>query len=130
MNFAEQVRQAIAIAQEATEKKRLEELEIKKQEHNKENIKGIEIACKDFKEIKAKILEDAKSGKTFYLISIYEWNDSYSCTPYEIGYVDTMKGLLLQDGFKVEDRYSKNEPCGSDPLFYNTVYSYYLMVTW
>jgi hypothetical protein len=38
--------------------------------------------------------------------------------------------LLIKDGFTVKENIDATEPVGSDPMFYNTVYSTDLRISW
>lgn len=118
---------------EAKERKHRETLAAdknKKQQDKQDYARGLAKANDDLAGILEDIRKAAKDGDHSFSVSIFQWRDSSMHYPYDHGYAGGLTSALLAEGFSVEGEQNRMEPCGSDPLFYNTVYDYDLLVSW
>lgn len=131
MSIADEVKK---MTEEAREKQRVTEETIRKTEAE-ENWRRCEAVRQqvidNFPKVLTEIEEAAKKGKNYHFINIYQWqSDTRDPSGVNSAEASEYKRLLTEAGFSFEDRYDTTEPCGSDPLFYNTVYSYDIKVQW
>lgn len=82
-----------------------------------------------FPEAKKIISADAEKGSNSAYISIMHWGDaSYPAwAKYQARFLTK---LLEKEKLTVNLQSASVEPCGSDPMFHNTVYNLGLLVSW
>lgn len=87
-------------------------------------------STQDYKEAIKQIDKDARAGdsETSYIIGS-PFEDAHWPTNLRTR-ADVVRRMLEKEGFKVELDSSTMEPFGSDPLFWHTVYTHYLKVSW
>lgn len=115
---------AKAAAAQALEAKRIKEQE----DAVLETIAMQQRALDVFPEVKGKIKEAAKEGKTKIWFSLASWRTEF--TSADNKYADALTALLKAENFTVHSDTTSLEPVGSDPLFYHTVYNLYLVISW
>lgn len=97
--------------------------DVKLQQEMRERAKGL------FAEARREIRKAAKEGQTEASVTVMQWDrESHpSWCRYLSQYT---KELLENEGLRVEVTSSREDPFGSDPMFYHTVYSVYLQINW
>jgi hypothetical protein len=91
---------------------------------------GIKQADTEFPEIIATIKDLSQKGKRQHSISIQSMDDSYGLGEYQSGRDKRLKELLTENGFKYTTYEFEQEPVGSDPISWNTLYYYGLDISW
>lgn len=139
MSLADEARSLTALAEKEQHQKNelIANLEREREGHQFND--GIKKAVEELPSLLIDIRNAAIAGKRTYRIPIYQWQfggqeltdrQPPSLSPFLKGYALTLEGTLAREGFAVSTNYSEMEPCGSDSLFYHTVYSYSLLVSW
>lgn len=80
----------------------------------------------DLPQIKTQMLDNAANRSLTYTVT--QWRDEDSDA--DALRARTLVELLKEMGLKASTGCHVDEPCGSDPLFYNTVYSRWVKVEW
>lgn len=91
---------------------------------------GIASADAEFPEIIATIKDLSLKGKRTHSISIQSMDDTYSLGEYQSGRDKRLKELLTENGFKYTTYEFDQEPVGSDPISWHTLYYYGLDISW
>jgi hypothetical protein len=91
---------------------------------------GVKQADTEFPDIVAKIKELSQKGVRKHSVSIQSMDDEYSLGEYQLGRDKRLKELLTENGFKYTTYRFDQEPVGSDPISWNTLYYYGLDITW
>jgi hypothetical protein len=129
-NLAQQMTATALAAQEEAKEAACLEAEKKKIERESWFTQGCNNANSEFPEILNTIKECASKGYRKHSISIQSMDDSYSLSDYQLGRDKRLKELLTENGFKYTTYSFDMEPCGSDPISFDTLYYYGIEVTW
>jgi hypothetical protein len=126
-NLAQQMAEVAAEAQRTEAEKKIEQ---ERSEVQKARDRGIESAVKSFNSHLENIKKTAEKGKREIRFGVQSWSRSYELTTEERAYADKLSELMIAEGFKVTTYSDCDEPVGSDPVCWHTVYHYGLIVSW
>jgi hypothetical protein len=129
-NLAQQMASTAASAQDVLKKQARLEAEKKRAQQEQWHLDGIAYADKKFPSILTEIKDLSKKGVRKHRISIQSMDDEYSLSSFQEGYNQRLKELLTENGFKFEPYQFDQEPVGSDPISWNTLYYYGLDISW
>ncbi len=127
-NLADAARQINAAQKLVEEHERINEAQRVLEAQNK-LIEDSKVWAQEQVEVcRAAILKTASEGRSTLYHSIAMWEDDVSERTTQRAYA--LKTLLESEGLKVKVDYDRNDPVGSDPMFYTTVYSTNLIINW
>jgi DNA-binding protein H-NS len=129
-NLAQLMAETALTAQEDAKEKARQEAERRKAAEEQWYQDGIKAANTDFPKILEEIKEHSLKGRRNHYISIQSMASSYSLNPMDRGYKVRMVELLTENGFKFSETSSSEEPSGSDPISWHTLYYHGLEVSW
>jgi hypothetical protein len=127
---AQQMASTAKSAQEALQDQARLEAEKKAADQKKWFKQGVAEANKEFPAILEEIKALSQRGLRKHDISIQSMSTTYSLSPYKSGYDEQIKKLLTENGFEYTTYSFDQEPVGSDPISWDTLYYYGLNVSW
>jgi membrane protein involved in colicin uptake len=86
-------------------------------------------ALKDLPGVLASAKEAAATGRRSYRHSVIRFADS-NWPGTTLDYAHALIELLRQKGFKADYDSHREDPFGSDPMFYNTVFDCWVDISW
>lgn len=119
-----------AVADEANRTQEELKLQRERAEIQSERERGISRAESSFNSHLEHIKKAAIQGKREIKFGVQSWSRSYELTVQERAYADRLSELMMAEGFKVTTYSDCDEPVGSDPVCFHTVYHYGLVVSW
>jgi hypothetical protein len=126
-SLAQQMANVAVEAQRSQEDLKLEQERIYAQ---KERERGAESAEKSFSGYLENIKLLAEQGKRQIKLGVQSWSRTPDLTLYQQAYAEKLSELMIAEGFKVTTYSDCDEPVGSDPVCWHTVYHYGLIVSW